>query len=730
MKKIGIIFLLIASLTLVTAQIEIVDIEETERNIINLMIPDPPPFNNITGNTNSSVFADIWVTVEGLMDNVVDLFPTFFSAGFLNDTANIDLSDNNITTTGTGFFDYVGISQSNPLHNLDIVGDFLLTHTATSTDEHALEIKVDAAGYGDVKGIDLFYDTGDIVTGLDEEAILVIIDTFDSTGGSVAGLEVLRTGNTAEVHALLVGIEIDPILQFTGTFGDMDSVDNNGDDDLAEFISTASNVSIFVNDNDYVTIGNAAHFEEMEFILQTPSSINIKPTFEFSTGIGAWTAFTPTDGTNGFENSGVIVWELNGIPTWAVGAGGEYLIRITRTKNNVNTVPIELLVQISDVTEYFWDKNADLSIRNLTGTNIKLSGNLTTNKIFGLGSGAGDIFFRNDTTGELQALPRPAGPGTYDLQHTAASENPKWSLRTAAAIPNWDSVLTSGAASGGNNPLITSGDQLQFLDGDVYFTTSSSGDLVIYQVGASIWTADLLNVNASRTFFNISTVERAFVVSNNSIDYLTIDTRGLATVPIFMKDGLKVWGDITAGSTGIAQFSVGNRDSAEGLFKAQYKSAAPAGGPSGEFTFQPRNNADTGAFEAVNFKMIKTGTVDRGFLEFNTKDSAGVFGERLTLDHDRHVVINEAGQDWNLQVKGDTDVNLLFTDASTDRVGIGTNVPSYLLDVDGAFQATDYHAGSGAQGETDSTSYWLCTAADCSSTCQVTIEDGLQISCT
>lgn len=38
-------------------------------------------------------------------------------------------------------------------------------------------------------------------------------------------------------------------------------------------------------------------------------------------------------------------------------------------------------------------------------------------------------------------------------------------------------------------------------------------------------------------------------------------------------------------------------------------------------------------------------------------------------------VFNEAGADKDFRVEGDTDANLLFVDASTDRVGIGTDTP-------------------------------------------------------
>ena len=46
-----------------------------------------------------------------------------------------------------------------------------------------------------------------------------------------------------------------------------------------------------------------------------------------------------------------------------------------------------------------------------------------------------------------------------------------------------------------------------------------------------------------------------------------------------------------------------------------------------------------------------------------------------------HVVINELSKDVNFRVEGNGDANLLFTDGGNDRVGIGTNSPSYKLEV-------------------------------------------------
>lgn len=47
------------------------------------------------------------------------------------------------------------------------------------------------------------------------------------------------------------------------------------------------------------------------------------------------------------------------------------------------------------------------------------------------------------------------------------------------------------------------------------------------------------------------------------------------------------------------------------------------------------------------------------------------------------LTVNDAGADVDVRMEGDTNANLFYLDASTDRVGIGTNAPSRDLDVNG-----------------------------------------------
>jgi hypothetical protein len=53
--------------------------------------------------------------------------------------------------------------------------------------------------------------------------------------------------------------------------------------------------------------------------------------------------------------------------------------------------------------------------------------------------------------------------------------------------------------------------------------------------------------------------------------------------------------------------------------------------------------------------------------------SASIVTENLTVN--KATVLNESGGDNDTRIEGDTDANLVFVDASTDRVGFGTNAP-------------------------------------------------------
>ena len=433
-------------------------------------------------------------------------------------------------------------------------GAFDLSHTATTAEEHAFEIDVDAAGFGDIRALEVQYETGAIATGQDEAVLLVSLNEDASTGGVVAGLEVLTTDTgSATVYGMLAGVNVGPINHQSGTFGDMDSALVNATNRLTEFTSTGSDIAMFVADDDTVTIGDAAQFTEIEFILSTVASgAGVKPTFEFSTGVGTWTTFTPTDGTNGFRSSGTVAWLLSDISgTWAVGTGSEYLIRITRTQNTLTTVPIEDIVKIALATQYAWDSSGDVNINDLTvaGT-LAVTGAVTfTDATITLGGIAYEWPADNGDAGE-QLQTDGAGNLTWEaadsVDTTGTPANNQVATFTDTNTIQGESGLTFDGSTltvtgdvqiSGTTPFVTIGDGGEEDTGivfngaaaDFYIAIDDTDDLLHIGGGSTVGTATEIKMDGGGTITIVGTVQ-----ANNANGYGLSASASSTTVPTLL----------------------------------------------------------------------------------------------------------------------------------------------------------------------------------------------------
>jgi hypothetical protein len=76
------------------------------------------------------------------------------------------------------------------------------------------------------------------------------------------------------------------------------------------------------------------------------------------------------------------------------------------------------------------------------------------------------------------------------------------------------------------------------------------------------------------------------------------------------------------------------------------------------------------------------GVADDEFMRLaNGNIGIGTTSPAAKLSVDGSVIFNDSGADVDFRVEGDTDANLLFVDASADKVGIGTNTPARKLEV-------------------------------------------------
>jgi hypothetical protein len=96
---------------------------------------------------------------------------------------------------------------------------------------------------------------------------------------------------------------------------------------------------------------------------------------------------------------------------------------------------------------------------------------------------------------------------------------------------------------------------------------------------------------------------------------------------------------------------------------------------SGNATF---TTANVTTLDATNVEVTNIKAKD-GTAAVVLTDSTGAVAVSTPLTANGGVVFNESGADVDFRVEGDTNANLLFVDASTDRIGVGLNTPETLF---------------------------------------------------
>ncbi|KKL21336.1 hypothetical protein LCGC14_2446480, partial [marine sediment metagenome] len=239
--------------------------------------------------------------------------------------------------------------------------------------------------------IHLDMDLTALVAGVMRTGLDVVAGAVGATGGDFHAVDVATAGTTsASLVAVGTHTGIDVIHQHIGTFTAADKcwryvlIGTTYTDATTAFGSAGSDLEIFQADNDVIYIGDAAVFDEIEVVLATAASVDLKLTFEYSLA-ASWSAFTPGDDTMGFTQNGSIRFESGGLAGWAaqsVNSSSQYYIRITRTKNNVVTAPTEDTILILAATPYSWNKLGALTVLSIavptitTVTTFTAGGNL------------------------------------------------------------------------------------------------------------------------------------------------------------------------------------------------------------------------------------------------------------------------------------------------------------------------------------------------------------------
>ncbi len=266
----------------------------------------------------------------------------------------------------------VGTSGHFDIHSHDWVANsysrymFEAELESAADNVHCALLKAEAKGYDGVAGLHVDYESGNLGAGklggaIRSKLVMGEAVSADATTLVAAFIASLANGSSATSQAFVVLPGFDEALTIAGsqalnpgygyevTSGSVADRVNGGTADTTAFLSSsASNLALFDNDNDYILIGSDNTFEVIEWAASTGSAKDIDATFEYSTGNDTWSTLTVSDGTSGFQNAGQIIFTAPG--GWAKGNEAEsaaditsaYYVKITRTRTpSIATLPVE-----------------------------------------------------------------------------------------------------------------------------------------------------------------------------------------------------------------------------------------------------------------------------------------------------------------------------------------------------------------------------------------------------
>lgn len=369
------------------------------------------------------------------------------------------------------------------------------------------------------------------------------------------------------------------------------------------------------------------------------------------TSVNANAYISALSGTTFIDASGIDITAKNGngIPGTINISGATINVS---GQTNFNTLPLVngIGVSLSGHQHSYSDiTNLCSGIAECVNTAIVADSGVQTVYNSGLGPG-GTLYIR--LSGEALALNNlnttgfvsRSGAGSYVTRTISGGSN--------IAVVNGDglsgnpTISLSGNVSGLTSLTV---DNLQ-LDGNTISSTNSNGDIVLAPNGTG-------DVFVDADTLRVGDAGSDATITSNGAGNLTLNTNnGTNSSYITIYDDTN--GDITLNTNGTGEVNINKVD---------------IDGGSIDGTTIGATSAASGTFTSVSVDNLK---LDNDIIYYNNV-------ARIDLTSSE-TVINNPGNNTNFRVAGDNQTNLLFVNAETDRVGIGTSSPNSTLDVNGS----------------------------------------------